>query len=401
MPRLQPSSSTTNPAIEKLKSKGVKLPEIRNTPVWEGPSGEGPNGGISFSLLSRWLSCRERFRLRVVEGLRHAEDFNHRMEFGNLWHTAEQVHAAKPMTREPGWEHAIADYARDLAKKYPTQAQQVDHWYNVCRVTFPEYVRYWEAHPDVMERTPLLAEQVFDVPYTLPSGRTVRLRGKWDSVDLVGRGKSARVWLMENKTKGEVDEKKIRRQITFDLQVMLYLVALRFCNDGSPGLSPLDNYTEFQNNKIAGVRYNVVRRPLSGGKGSIVRHKPTKANPIGESKDEYYERLRGIIRESPENYFFRWNVTITEKDILRFRRECLDPILETLSDWWSWINDPMSKDPYRGGGGSVNRWGIHWRHPYGVDNPLDAGYESDLDYYLEGGDDIGLVRTDDLFGELR
>jgi hypothetical protein len=193
-------------------------------PLWGGPCDSGPQGGITFSLLSRFISCRERFRIAVIEGLRPVDAFNHRLAFGSMWHIAEQEFALI------GWNETsqatVNDFAARLCRQYPMSQEQVDHWYNVVKVTFPLYVEYWAKHPSMIARRPLLSEQSFSVPYRLPSGRTVRLRGKWDSVDLVGEGKGARIILQENKTKGDVREAQIRRQLRFDLQLVMYLVAL-------------------------------------------------------------------------------------------------------------------------------------------------------------------------------
>ncbi len=211
---------TTKPSKPSIL-KGVKVPPKRG-PLWEGPSGTGPNGGITFSALSRFLSCRERFRVKMIEGWSPAEKFSHRMEYGQLWHTCEEALAAKE-----DWRAPLLSYADGLSRKYPMDREQISHWYQVCKLQFPLYVEYWRKHPDVKDRTPLFQEQVFDVPYQLPSGRTVRLRGKWDAVDLIGKGKNARVFLQENKSKGDIDEEAIRRQMLFDLQTLLYLVALQ------------------------------------------------------------------------------------------------------------------------------------------------------------------------------
>jgi len=202
-------------------------PTARKGPLWEGPEGAGSNGGVTQGLIGRWLVCRERFRLYVVEGLRPADQFNHKLEFGSMWHACEESLAAAAPTRSPNWEHALADYADKLARHYPTQRQQIEHWWNVVRIQFPLYIDYWKRHPDTLARRPLLQEQVFDVPYLLPSGRTVRLRGRWDSVDLVGGGDRAGVWLGENKTKGDIREGQIKRQLLFDLQTLFYTIALQ------------------------------------------------------------------------------------------------------------------------------------------------------------------------------
>jgi PD-(D/E)XK nuclease superfamily len=361
----------------------IKTKTVRS-PLWAGPCDSGPQGGITFSLLSRFISCRERFRIAVIEGLRPVDSFNHRLAFGDMWHTCEQALASGVTD----WVHNLCLHAQILCRRYPLQQEQVDHWYNVCRVTFPLYVDYWAKHPDVISRRPLLSEQLFNVPYQLPSARTVRLRGKWDSVDLVGEGKGARIILQENKTKGDVREAQLRRQLRFDLQLGIYLVALRY--------TQMDSYEPWGRLAIGGVRYNVIRRPLSGGKGSISRHKPKKSNPDGESKEAFFLRLRDIIAESPQDYFLRWDVGITPSGILKFRRECLDPILEQLCDWWEAMQD-CDGDYFRP---PTPHGYVHWRHPFGVFDALNEGGSSDLDEYLETGSTVGLERAITLFPEL-
>lgn len=343
----------------------------RTSPLWKGPKEDG----ITFSLLSRFLCCRERFRLLVVQGLATNEGFNHRLEYGHMWHLCEEYAALG--TSSTVWEEELLSYAQKLCTLYPLQQEQVEHWYSVCCTQFPVYLDYWQQHRDVLERKPVYQEVPFCVPYQLPSGRVVSLRGKWDSVDWIGKGKEKGIYVQENKTKGEVNESQLKRQVTYDLQTMIYLIALSQ-DATSTSLRP-----------IRGVRYNVVRRPLSGGAGTIRQHKPTKSNPHGESAEEFYARLQGIIREKPETYFLRWKIEITEKDILNFRDRTLDPILEQLWDWWEWILDPFTRQNHH-----------HWRHPYGCYNVLNEGGSSDLDEYLASGSEIGLRRTENLFPEL-
>lgn len=383
-------------------------------PVWTGPSGDGPNGGITYSALCRFLTCRERFRIHMVEGLRPVERFSHRLEYGNMWHVCEEALASEKrhfgeVVGTTLREDILKKYAQQLCRRFPYHQEEVEKWYSCCRVQFPEYVKYWSKHPDVANRTPLLSEQTFDVPYHLPSGRTVRLRGKWDSVDLV----DGKVWLQENKSKSEVDGDLIQRQLRFDLQTMAYLVALEQTWKGNCPMEALGS-------KIAGVRYNVVRRPLSGGKGTIVRSKGTqgskcpkckgvpiycpKCNGTGrvggkpeETKEDYYERLRQYIAAEPETYFFRWRVEVSPADVARFRRQCLDPILEQLCDWWEFIAAAGS-NPWVFDKGEYHA--AHYRFPYGVWNPLTDGNGTDLDHLLDEGSTVGLAKVENLFPEL-
>lgn len=379
-----------------MPKKGMK----RTEPLWGGPEKEG----ITQGLLSRFLNCRERFRLLVVEGLKSSEGFNHRLEYGNMWHVCEEALAAN----QP-WEPKLHQYARRMCTEYPLEQSHVDKWYNVCKVQFPVYVNWWSKHPDVKGRTPLMQESIFEVPYKLPSGRTPILLGKFDSVDLINAQKRFGLWLQENKTKGDPDYNQLRRQLNFDLQTMFYLVALVEYQKLIDKPSKSDPWMK----PILGVRYNVIKRPLSGGKGTIVQHKPTKKNPLGESKADYYQRLSGIISDSPSEYFMRWNVEVLPADIQKFREQFLDPILEQLCDWWAYVTDtslPLWSNKMIMAPGCVDALGkpmprpvmlgIHWRHPFGVYNILDEGGASDLDEYLNSGSEVGLKRTDDLFPEL-
>jgi len=364
-------------ALKKKKTK---------RPLWKGPEVDG----VTQSLLSRFLVCRERFRLLTIEGLQPAPTFNHRIEYGSMWHILEEYHAQdKPVEGAK----ALLEYAKGLCKKFPLQQDQVLHWYEICKIQFPIYAKYWEKHPDVKNREPLLQEVSFAVPYELPSGRVALLRGKWDSVDLIGKGRNAAIYLQENKSKGDIKEEQLKRQLGsgFDLQTMTYLTAL---TEWWPGT--LSDELEGKQYHLGGIRYNVIRRPLAGGRHSIRQHKPTKAKPQGESLEEFYERLGGLIAGEPEFFFMRWKIEITPSDLERFRRECLDPLLEQLWDWWEWMGVSHGQEPWREGEGSH----VHFRYPYNVYNTLLEGNSGELDEYLNTGSKLGLVEAETLFGEL-
>lgn len=440
MPKVgQTKKKTLKDLVKTLAPVYSKKPK---DPAWAGPQSDASNGGITQSLISSFLVCRERFRLKVIEGLAPAPQFSHRMEYGNMWHVCEEEFAKSKdsKNRHPSgkyfWESKLVEYCKALCKTYPLQQEQIQHWYNVCKTQFPVYAQYWEKHPDVKQRTPLSQEQVFHVPYTLPSGRVVYLRGKFDSVDLIGKGKTAGIYLQENKAKGDIDDVGLRRQLTFDLQTMMYLIALKSMLDTPPGLGDL------RSSQVQGVRYNVIRRPLSGGKGSIVQRKATEgsicsackgegsrtlfagtkretfeercskcqgvgktgAKP-GETDEEYYERLRVIIQEEADlaiqekrdcHFFMRWKVEVHQSDIERYKQRFFNPILEQLCDWYDWVSTER-QDPFN----TKDSGGIHWQHPFGVWNSLNEGGHTDVDEYLMTGSEVGLVRDVQMFPELQ
>lgn len=348
-----------------------------NNPLWKGPCAPGPLGGITQSMVARFLSCRERFRLKYVLGLEPMEKWNHRMGYGNMWHVCEEAHA-----KGTDWVVSLNRHIGVMGYQFPMQREEINKWGNVCAVQFPEYVRYWAEHPDVQNRKPLMQEQVFDVPYTLPSKRVVRLRGRFDSVDLI----DGAIWLQENKTKGDIDQTQIERKLKFDLQTMLYIVALET-------VAPLAGV------KTAGVRYNVVRRPLSGGKGTIRPHSAkatkTKFTPA-ETDEEFFERLRrDYIAAEPGYWFFRVRTEISARDVRKFKDTCLDSLLETICCWHDfvtekkWHGDTRACPP------------MNYRTPFGGYNALDDDGATEYDAYLDTGSTAGLRVTNELFKELK
>lgn len=339
-------------------------------------------------MIGRYLCCKERFRILVIEGLKPHPRFSAPMDFGTLWHACEEALAS-------GESHLqkLEDCVNGMMAQYPRDVEHILHWCSVAQEMFPAYVEYWSQHSDVQNRTPLLAEQVFDVPYLLPSDRTVRLRGKWDSVDLV----EGMVYLQENKTKSSIDRAKITRQLTFDLQTMVYLVALEWQKayplEGPSHVSEV--FLGHSKTPIKGVRYNVVRRSAHKTAASMMKK-------VSEDVDA------GRANE----WMDRFNVSVSERDTKKFKQECLDPVLENLCDdfeWWEWCYDMR-----HAGTGKLNSFDMslrhtefpehfprHFRFPYGIYSSLTEGGFGDVDAYMEDGSEAGLQRVTNLFPELQ
>ena len=205
----------------KLQKTG---PIHRQKMLWEGPESTGKNGGVTQGLIASFLRCRERARIYCVEGLKRREDFSHRLEFGSMFHAAEEYYSKAVKKRDYGDEASrvryaltgATEWARGLRNRFPMAQEQIEHWLQVCKVQYPIYKTYWAKQQDEVGRTPLLQEEKFSVPYKLPSGGSVILRGKWDGVDLIAGDKEPGIYLYECKTKGEVDEVAIKRQLAFD-----------------------------------------------------------------------------------------------------------------------------------------------------------------------------------------
>lgn len=395
----------------KLARAIASVPPKRTGPLWKGPCADGPLGGVTQSMLQKFLVCRERFRARYVVGLEPLDQWDKRTGYGDMWHVCEEALAGEGCLSSAGrsWHDALDEHVTNLLRiNQGPRREDIVKWANVCRVQFPVYVEYWSKHPDVVNRVPMVQEEPFDVRYLLPSGRSVRLRGKFDSVDRIGDA----LWLQENKTRGDIDEESVRRQLGFDLQTNVYLIALeswlrdRHSEDDS-------DRGDWLRKTIRGVRYNVVRRPLSGGRGMIVKHKakatkerrhkktgavlePSRVTPA-ETDAEFYERLRrDYIAADPSYWFFRVRSEVSAADLAAFRRQCLDPVLEQLCWWYDEVVGVDTAETAAVYGYPPSSF----RYPYGVYNDLDDSSSSPYDAYLETGSEVGLRRVDTLFKEL-
>ena len=139
----------------------------RPGPVWKGPEVDG----VTVSLLSRFLNCRERFRCYVVEGLLPRDEFYAPIQFGNLWHAMEEAFAA-----ERPWKAALSEYAARLQRRYRLQHDEIARWVGTAGVMFPLYVRHWKEHPDVRgRRRPPVARSI---PDNALHGRTGHARDR-------------------------------------------------------------------------------------------------------------------------------------------------------------------------------------------------------------------------------
>ena len=148
---------------------------------------------------------------------------------------------------------------------------------------------------------------------------------------------------------------------------------------------------------LAGVRYSVIRRPFSSGKGNIKQKESKQLKSgfrDGESTEEFYARLQQYFKDEPHEWFARWNVPVASSDLESFKHRCLNPVLEQLCDWYQWMaSDKTRQDPFG--------CPFHWMQPFGLYSPLiDGSGTTDLDEYLLDGSTTGLHKVNTLFSEL-
>lgn len=208
----------------------------------------------------------------------------------------------------------------------PTAMIALEMNYGLAEAVVPAYFQRWVEEMGGMEWVSL--EEVFDVPYELSTDQqimlglngtktSVRIRGKFDGVCRI----NGRLWLLETKTKGMIDESAIVDVMAHDLQVGLYLWAIKQVYGETP----------------KGVIYNVIRRPqLKMG--------------VRETIKEFLERVRKDVAARTDFYFMRFNCEI-DKDEQRDFLKSLDGMMAHAIAWhegqYSWKNSHSCNLPGR------------------------------------------------------
>ena len=308
--------------------------QVAPSPMWT------LDKGISYSLLSRFINCRERFRLYSVEGVRETSSSSkEQMDFGTYFHELLELHAKYP--------HLTSTGVSRKAKKKITKPQKA-----IADLVFKQYCDWYSD-----SRYKYAAqEQEFCVPYTLPNGRTVKLVGKSDEIIAA---KDGTLWVQENKTKEKFNEYKIESSIPFDLQTLMYCIAIE----------------KLFKKPVTGFVYNVIRKPThkpSKVKEKILDDKTQKmiTKTRVETTAEFHTRLSLVIANDPAHFFKRWEFALTPEHMLRWRQTTFDPLLTQLCMWWESVkHDPFS--PWVLPNGEPNPH--HHQRPFGVYDPMTNG----------------------------
>lgn len=338
--------------------------------LWKGPLVDG----ITQSMLSRFLVCRERFRLYAIKGFREIEEWDDGLEYGNLFHFCLEEKLAGR-----NWERSLRKYIRELHKTYPTNTDEVNKWSTLCLHQFKIYLEHLKKTDRrlAVPRRELAQEMKYDVFYDLPSGRRVRLRGMFDGIHV--RGDS--IYLEEHKTKSYIDEQGIAETLDFNFQTMFYHIVLREMVKQRTFVFPSKFF-------ITGTQYNVIRRPLSS-KYPIRQRK-------SETLAQFYKREASNIKNKPQEYFTNLRAVITSDKVEKFRQQCFDPLLQTISRWYDYMlscdGNPWEEE------GSQD---LHYRSPWGIFNPMFGGFRGPYYDYLSKGHTGSLQDVDTLFRELQ
>lgn len=255
--------------------------------------------GVTQSLIGRWLTCRQKCSIGLLEQLTPKTDRTP-LAFGQLVHRVleKTYRAGNP-------DHigsVIEEVAETLRPKDPAAFEEFELLVGWAEALLPRYFAFW-GKKDFTKMQWETLEESFEMPWTLASGNQTILRGKLDGVYRAGKG----LWLMEHKTKGQIREDFLIDQLGFELQCMWYLTVVR------------EQYGETPK----GINYNILRRP-----GLRRTQKETLSAFVGRCREDILAR--------PEHYFQRFEVAVTEAEFDRWHEE----FEVILAEFETWAEDP-------------------------------------------------------------
>lgn len=252
--------------------------------------------GVTYSVLRTWLQCRWKADL-MVRGVTPKKTSD-ALDFGTIGHSILQVlyEAARAAYPNP-WipsdvfiemcvEEVIGAFVEDQDIPDPDFEEQAEIYIGIFSHLIKAYVDFWRK--DFLgDLKWLKVESEFMVPS--PKNPKVKLRGKMDGVYESSKNW---IWLLETKFKSRIDETNLMDALPMDLQVHIYLHALKHVMQKNP----------------RGVLYNVVRRPA-------LRRKQN------ESVEDYVARVGADIKKDPEKYFKRYQIRIVKSEMKEFVEE--------------------------------------------------------------------------------
>lgn len=361
------------------------------TPLWKGPAVDG----ITNSLLCKFIVCRERFRLQVIEGYREEDAFDSAIEYGQMWHEVKEAYRTGR-----DWKKSLGDYREKLWARYPASIGEINNWAYICAGQFMAWLS--RPRPAVTPRRikeqQLCTEDSFRVPYTLPSGRKLIFRGKYDSILLADKNA---LYIEDDKSKGKIDEVGITNTLFGNLQMGLYHTAAKESltkgADGKWRIHNLDKRGSVElpatatRPYLAGTRYQIVRRPLA-------EYYPPVKQKKTETQKEFGDRVIQHIADNTDYYFMTMQSMMSESGLHKFQQTILHPWCEALLDWWEYMEsvnfDPWTSCPVE------QKNSLHFQTPWGVYNSLFGGFKGDFFDYLTKGTDRALIKIHTLFPEL-
>jgi hypothetical protein len=306
----------------------VKPPVI--APVVElAPFYDPERDGITYSLLSGWLACRELAKLNLRGWTSRSTSMA--FTFGNVVHELlERVAVDVLMQGQEPTHELVLDHLlmiEDVWKKENPLAGQKELEFIELTMLLAEpllqlYFDHWKEDHAHVEW--LALEKEFKIPLEIQTRggkKSTFIRGKMDGV--FRRDDKPRPWLLETKTKTRVDEGTLVEVLPYEWQVNIYMQAIKHIYGKYP----------------RGVLYNVIRRPG-------LRQK------VKESLPQFSKRILDDIQARPDWYFIRMEMQVDAADVRKFELDLLDIATDFLNWWYGFDGH------YKNSGNCENKYGV-------------------------------------------
>ncbi|MFH1394922.1 MAG: PD-(D/E)XK nuclease family protein [Candidatus Omnitrophota bacterium] len=269
--------------------------------------------GVTQGILDRFMGCRKSCKI-FLEGW-STKGVKHGLTFGTISHGCLELAYKDIISGKlkgiPSSQN-IAEYVTTITEQWHRENPRVDKYglevLEYCAIlaeaVLPNYFKFWEE--DLEKLNWINLEDQFNIPYTLKSGKyagvTIPISGKKDGQFTYSS--SEKIWLFETKNLSRIEEGTLAETLPLNLQVNLYLWALR------------QEYKKLP----AGILYNIIRRPG-------LRQK------VSESLQQFAVRCAEDISKRPEFYFIRLEIKMLMSDMDSWEKE-FNNLLSDFYAWW-------------------------------------------------------------------
>jgi hypothetical protein len=161
--------------------------------------------------------------------------------------------------------------------------QVLEYYIALTVATIIEYFSFYRR--DFIDMEFEAVEESFEVEY-----EGLLLTGKRDGIIKL----NGEQLLFEHKTKGFIKEEIIEQKLSFDFQVMFYILS--------------DYIEQKKKRRLEGALYNIIRK---SGKRMLRNEEP----------NSFLKSLRKDIQKTPEHYFLRFKVLYDDSDFIVFEYE--------------------------------------------------------------------------------
>lgn len=274
--------------------------------------------GVSSSLLSGFLSCREQFKLSVVDGWR-SHFVPLAFSFGTCMHWClEHAYQLKSPPGAKQCKRIVAEFEKLWKKERPNaprRQQEIQELsYGLAEAVLPTYFIRWagdfkgeeypKRHNTARPAKWLGLETRFKIGYKYPDGAITWICGTRDAMFLTPKN---HVRIFDTKCRSIINEEDTQDVLPFDLQQMLYLWATW----KETGKCP------------TGTTMNIIRRP-GHRRGS------------DEALSSFLARVAKEVANPKkwDHYFIRIEMDVTPDEIRAWQKKVLDPLMLDIRAWW-------------------------------------------------------------------